>query len=128
MTTDHMSKKWDAPIYVFFKPYARIKYIEDQKAHVFECIAMHCCCKSRYIQWFLYTGNTSSTSNLCWHAKICWGGDVIAAADTMGNIETAHKALSKKTGLNGSITAAFEQVGNSKVTYIHCAHTKLDVW
>jgi hypothetical protein len=83
---DHMSKKWDAPVYVFFKPSATIKYVGKCKAHVFEFGAAHCHCKSKFVQWFLYTGDASSTSNMCRHAKICWGDEAITAADTTGNI------------------------------------------
>src|SRR6202453_5486108 len=98
MTIDWMSKKWDAPVYVFFKPSACVEYVEGRKAHVFECEATHCRCKSKYVRRFLYTSDTSSTSNLHRHAKICWGDVVVGAADTTGNIETARKALSKQKG------------------------------
>jgi hypothetical protein len=80
MAIDHMSKKWDAPIYVFFKPSATIEYVGKCKAHVFECAAACCCCKSKFIQWFLYT------SNMRRHAKVCWGDEAVTAADTTGNI------------------------------------------
>lgn len=121
-----MSKKWDAPVYVFFKPSACVEYVEGRKAHVFECEATRCRCKSKYVRRFLYTSDTSSTSNLRRHAKICWGEEVVMAADTTGNLWIAREALSKKRGLNGSITVAFERVGKNKVTYSQRAHTKLE--
>jgi hypothetical protein len=67
-------------------------------------------------------------SNLRRHAKICWGAEVVAAADTTGNLGVAHRALLKQKteGANVSITAAFEWVGMGKVTYSHCQHTKLE--
>ena len=54
------------------------------------------------------------------------GEEVVKAANTTGNLQVARETLSKKRGLNGSITVAFEWVGNSKVTYSLCAHTKLE--
>ncbi|KAF8257190.1 hypothetical protein EI94DRAFT_1709447 [Lactarius quietus] len=101
-----ISKKWDAPVYIFFKASPTIEYFDGRKAHVFECGAMCCCCKSKFIQQYLYT--------------------VVGAADTMGNLKVAREALLKKEGLNGSITAAFEWVGKSKVTYSHRVHTRLE--
>ena len=123
-----MLKKWVAPAYVFFKPSACVEYVKGHKAHVFECIAAHCHCKSRYVRHFLYTRDTSLTSNLRRHAKICWGDEVIKAADATGNLHFACEALSKKKGLNGSITAAFEQIRKSNVTYSQCPYTKLEMW
>ena len=84
MSIDCMLKRWDAPVYVFFKPSTCVKYYKGCKAHVFECTAMCCCCKSRYVQCFLYTSDTSLTSNLCWHAKICWGEEVVKATNQQG--------------------------------------------
>ena len=121
-----MSKKWVAPAYVFFKPSACVEYVEGRKAHVFECIATRCRCKSRYVRHFLYTRDTSSTSNLRRHTKICWGDEVVKAADATGNLQTAREALSKKKGLNGSITAAFERIKKSNVTYSQRPYTKLE--
>ncbi|KAF8257650.1 hypothetical protein EI94DRAFT_1628488, partial [Lactarius quietus] len=61
-------KKWDTPIYVFFKPAATIEYVDSHKAHIFECAGTHCHCKSKFVRCFLYSSDTSSTSNLHWHA------------------------------------------------------------
>ena len=123
---DHLSKKWDAPVYVFFKHSPTIEYIENRKAHIFQCDATCCHCKSRSVQHFLYTGDTSLASNLRQHAKICWGADVVAAADLTGNLRMVHKSLLKKKDLNGSIISAFKRVGKGRVTYSTCALTKLE--
>ncbi|KAF8256912.1 hypothetical protein EI94DRAFT_1559416, partial [Lactarius quietus] len=123
---DHLSKKWDAPIYVFFKPSATIEYVDRRKAHVFECGAARCCCKSKYVWRFLYTGDASLTSNMCRHAKICWGDETVTAADSMGSLRLAHLTLSKKKKGSGSITSAFERVGKGKITYSQRAHTRLE--
>ncbi|KAF8257333.1 hypothetical protein EI94DRAFT_1558922, partial [Lactarius quietus] len=123
---DHLSKKWDAPIYVFFKPSAMIEYVDRRKAHIFECGAAHCRCKSKYVQRFLYTGDASSTSNMHRHAKICWGDETVTTADSMGSLRLAHFTLSKKKKGSGSITLAFKQVGKGKIMYSQRAHTRLE--
>jgi hypothetical protein len=105
-------KRWDAPVYAFFKPIPAIEYVDGRKAHIFECAATSCCQKTKYIRRFLYTGDTSSTSNLCWHAKACWGDEAVAAADQTGSAATARKALVNQSGNNESITAAFERVAS----------------
>ncbi|KAF8263852.1 hypothetical protein EI94DRAFT_1595471, partial [Lactarius quietus] len=115
-----------APIYVFFKPSAMIEYVDRCKAHVFECGAACCCCKSKYVQRFLYTGNASLTSNMCQHAKICWGDEMVTTADSMGSLHLAHLTLSKKKKGSGSITLAFKQVGKGKIMYSQCTHTRLE--
>ncbi|KAF8263596.1 hypothetical protein EI94DRAFT_1703856 [Lactarius quietus] len=37
---NHLSKKWDAPIYVFFKPSATIEYVDRRKAHVLNVVQL----------------------------------------------------------------------------------------
>jgi hypothetical protein len=86
MAIDCMSKKWDAPIYVFFKPSATIEYVGKCKVHVFECATARCHCKSKFIWQFLYTSDAGSMSNMHRHVKVCWGDDAVTAADTTGNI------------------------------------------
>ncbi|KAF8258464.1 hypothetical protein EI94DRAFT_1429440, partial [Lactarius quietus] len=121
-----LSKKWDAPIYVFFKPSATIEYVDRRKAHIFKCGAARCRCKSKYVRRFLYTGDASSTSNMCRHAKICWGDETVTAADSTGSLHLAHLTLATKKKGSGSITSAFEQVGKGKIMYSQHAHTRLE--
>ena len=116
---EKIQKDWDAPIYVFFLPTTTIEYIEGRKAHVFQCAASRCHCKTRYVCRFLDTKDAKSTSNLRHHAKLCWGDDTVAAADDTCDVKTAREALSKRKDLNRSITAAFERAGKGKVTYSH---------
>lgn len=128
-----MSKKWDAPVYVFFKPSTTIKYVGSHKAHIFECGAARCHCRSKFVWCFLYTSDAGSTSNMHWHTKICWGDEAVIAADMTGNVQTACEALSKRkdSNGNGTITSAFERVRKGKVTYSQHVHTKLEarwVW
>jgi hypothetical protein len=119
-------KRWDAPVYAFFKPIPAIEYVSGRKAHIFECAAASCCQKTKYVRRFLYTGDTSSTSNLHRHAKACWGDEAVAAADQTGSATTARKTLENQSGVNESITAAFERVGKGKVTYSHRQHSKAE--
>ena len=37
-----LSKEWNLPIYVFFKPTPDIVYIKGRRVHVFECSAKRC--------------------------------------------------------------------------------------
>jgi hypothetical protein len=46
--------------------------------------------------------------------------------DQTGSAATARKALVNQSGVNESITAAFERVGKGKVTYSHRQHTKAE--
>ena len=123
---DRLSKSWDAPVYVFFKPTPSVQYINKRKVHVFECAASPCRYRTKFVRRFLYTSDASSTSNLRRHARFCWGEDALAAADETRDVKTAREALGKHKGLNGSITAAFKRVGMGKVTYSHRQHTKLE--
>ena len=116
-------KRWDAPVYAFFKPIPTITYVGDHKAHVFECGVSHCHSKTKFICRYLYTGDAGSTSNLRWHAKICWGEEAVAAADTTGSARTACDALGNRGKVDGSITTAFERAGKGKVSYSHRQHT-----
>jgi len=116
-------KRWDAPVYAFFRPTPAIVYVEGRKVHVFECAASHCKCKTRFIRRYIDTGDISSTSNLRRHAIRCWGDEAVAAADKTCTAKVAREALSKRE-VNGSITAAFERVGKGKVTYSTRQHTK----
>ena len=69
-------------MYIFFKQTPSIEYIKDRRVHVFECAAKHCMGKvnGRMVRRYLDTGDAKSTSNLCKHAKICWGEEAVAAA------------------------------------------------
>jgi len=86
-------KRWDAPIYAFFKPILAITYVDDRKAHVFECGASNCCSKTKFIRHYLYTSDAGSTSNLRRHTKICWGEEAVTAANATGSACTARDAL-----------------------------------
>ena len=78
-----LSKDWNSPIYVFFKPTPSIEYIKECHVHIFECNAKHCKGKGNghMVHRYLDTTNAKLTSNLHKHVKICWGEDVVATAD-----------------------------------------------
>ena len=73
---------------MFFKPMPTVEYIDGCKAHVFECAARSCCCRSRLVWWFLDTGNAKLTSNLHRHAKVCWGEEAMSVADNAQDVKT----------------------------------------
>lgn len=123
---DRLLREWDAPIYVFFKATPAIEYFDNRKAHVFECAARSCHCRSRFVRRYLDKGDAKSTSNLRRHAKICWGAEAVLAADDTRDVRTARKALSKDASMDGSITSAFQRVAKGAVTYSHRQHTKAE--
>lgn len=120
---DRLSKEWVSPIYVFFKPTPSIEYINGRRVHVFECTAPNCKGKAngRKVRRYLDTSDAKSTSNLRKHAKICWGEEPVAAADATKDVHAAREALGKYK--DSSITAAFQRVAKSKVTYSYRQHT-----
>jgi hypothetical protein len=103
-----------------------VEYIDGRKAHVFECAVRSCHCRSRLVCWFLDTGNAKSTSNLCQHAKVCWGEEAVSAADNTRDVKTARDILTHTKGVDKSITALFQCTAKGKVTYSHCQHTKVE--
>jgi hypothetical protein len=103
-----------------------VEYISGQKAHIFKYTAVKCHCKHRSVRQFLDTGDAKSTGNLCQHTKVCWGKDVVAAADNTQDIKTAWDALGSSKSVDGSITALFYHAAKGQVTYSHHQHTKLE--
>jgi hypothetical protein len=87
--SDRLSKDWDTPIYIFFKPMPMVKYIDSCKAHVFECAARSCLCKNKFVHWYLDMGDAKSTGNLHQHAKVCWGEEAVATVDNTWDAKTA---------------------------------------
>ena len=127
MTSERLSKDWNSSIYAFFKPTPSIEYINTRRVHVFECASKGC--KGRgngcYVRRYLDTTDAKSTSNLRKHAKMCWTNDVVALADKSKDVKAAQVALADLKN-DGSITAIFERLAKSKVTYSHRQHTKTE--
>lgn len=103
-----------------------VEYTNGRKAHVFECAAKSCRCRSRSVRRFLDTGDAKSTGNLRRHAKVCWGEETVAAADNTRDVTTAREALGNTKSVDGSITAVFQRAAKGKVTYSHRQHTKVE--
>lgn len=108
-----------------------IQYIKGQRVHTFECLAKNCRGKGRdprCVNRFTDTGDVSSTSNLRKHAKLCWGDDVIAAADTTCDVKLARDVVKSSLLRDTPLTAVFERIGKEKgaVTYSHRQHTKTE--
>ena len=121
-----LQKEWDSPIYIFFKPIPTIQYIQNRKAHVFECAARQCLGRTRFIRRYLDTSDAKSTGNMRRHARICWGSEAVDAADGTRDIKVARGALRNMRTTNGSITAAFHRVARGRVVYSHRQHTKTE--
>jgi hypothetical protein len=122
-------KQWNTPIYAFFRPTPAIGFIDGRRAHIFECCAKSCRGKGkngRHVRRYLDTADATSTSNLRRHTKACWGEEAVAAAGTVLDVHAARAVLAKPTLRDGTITAAFERVGKSKITYSHRQHTKTE--
>ena len=60
---------------------------------------------------------------MCKHIKLCWGIEILEAADKAKNVEEVRMKIIGTYLRNGSITVAFERKGKEKVTYSHCQHT-----
>jgi hypothetical protein len=79
-----------------------------------------------FLSRFLNTSDARSTRNLRHHAKLCWGDEAVEAADGICNIKAVCTALQNMKTINGSIIAAFQWVGEGRVTYSHRQHTKTE--
>jgi len=111
---------------VFFKPLPTVEYVDNHKAHSFECATVQYCAQTRFVRRFLDKDDAKLTSNLWQHAKGCWGEEAIAAADGTRNIKMVCVVIQSCKSFDGSITTAFEQLGRANVTYSHRQFTKLE--
>ncbi|KIM56044.1 hypothetical protein SCLCIDRAFT_133491, partial [Scleroderma citrinum Foug A] len=116
-----LKTQWNSPIYAFFKPNPTIEYVGGRRSHVFQCNAK--CC-THGMHWFLDKGDARSTGNMCKHVKRCWGKDVMHQVLEAKSFKVAQDAV-KCYQSNGIITATFERKSNTKKTYSHLSHTKL---
>jgi len=82
----------------------------------------------RHVRRYLDTADGKSTSNLRRHAKICWGENIVAAADAARQHGAAREIVEKSLKMpDRSITAMFELVkGTGKVTYSYKQHTRTE--
>ncbi|KAG1733810.1 hypothetical protein EDB19DRAFT_1590627, partial [Suillus lakei] len=103
----------------FFDPTPQIVKIDGRCTHDFKCQAKRCKTK---VQWYLDKGDAHSTGNMWKHVCLCWGDEVLKAAD---QAKDANEVCQKIVGSflrNGSITVSFEYKGKGKVTYLHHQH------
>jgi hypothetical protein len=124
-----LSKEWNAPIYAFFKPMPVVEYIEERRAHVFECGAKNCKGRGRFgrfVRRYLDTTDAKSTGNLRRHAKGCWGGETVEAAGETRDVHAARDVIAKSKPRDGSITEAFERIAKDRITYSHRQLTKAE--
>ena len=109
-----MMKKWNSPVYAFFKPVPTVVEVGGHRAHVFKCCG--CGCKVT-VQWFINTRDAGSTSNMWKHVKICWGEDALGTADKAKDVNEAWTKIVHGILQDGSITTAFEQKDKQNATY-----------
>jgi hypothetical protein len=57
---------------------------------------------------------------------MCWSNEAVEAADGTWDVKAAHTALQSLKSINGSITIAFQRVGEAKAVYSHRQHTKTE--
>jgi len=67
-------------------------------------------------------------TNLCCHARVCWGEEALAGADATKSHHVTCEVVGKSLTMpNGSITTMFECVGGKGVvTYSYQQHTKME--
>jgi hypothetical protein len=125
---ERLSKEWNSPIYVFFKTFPRIEYVDNRRAHIFECAAGRCRSgkHGRDVRRYLDKSDAKSTSGLRRHAVKCWGAETVKSADGTKDLETARAVLLKSKLRDGTITAEFERMGKANVTYSHRQHTSTE--
>jgi hypothetical protein len=116
---EHMKKKWNAPIYGFFKETPDIEYKDDRQAHVFHCAAKGC---ESVIRRFV--DKDALTSNLIKHARKCWGEETVKTASLAKSAEEVRDKIVGSILKNGSITVIFERKAKANVTCSHRNFTK----
>jgi hypothetical protein len=81
----------------------------------------------RFVRRFLDTKDSRSTSNLRRHAKICFGAEAVAAADSAASIADAREVLDKMKVKDQSITTLLERIGVGKKSYNQRNHSKAEI-
>lgn len=128
-TIDRYKKKWDAPVYAFFKPDWDMTPVNGRACITFHCAADVCRMPHPYVRRYLDLARIdASTSNLRTHAARCFGEDALAAADKAKDANEVRKTAHTNGGvLSGqSITVAFARKGKGKVTYSTRPHTEAE--
>jgi hypothetical protein len=117
-----------SPVYAFFQRTPTIRTVDGRRVHEFKCAASRCKGRGknpRIVRRYLDTSDRKSTGNLRKHARLCWGDEILRAADSCGDLDSTRKGLDKAKKLkDGSITTTFERKGKGHVTYSHRQHDK----
>ena len=95
---------------------------DGRRAHQFHCAGLGC--KASVLR-YLGTNNSTSTSNLRKHVKICksWGEEALNIAEAAGHKADKTRKCLQDVVRSGSIEKAFEHTGKGKVTYSSRQHT-----
>jgi hypothetical protein len=99
-------RNWKSPIYGFFLSAVETKIVDGKRAHIFHCAAEVCGQPTRVVKRFTEGADRSSTANLRYHAKRCFGDCQVE------RVEEEHKgdpqAVSK-------VRAFLAKYGNGKI-------------
>ena len=93
---ERLCNEWVSPIYAFFEPTPSIVTIDGRRVHEFKSTASHCKGRgknSRFVRRYLDKADRNSTGNLCKHAWLCWGDEILRGADDCGDIESTRIGL-----------------------------------
>ena len=108
----------NSPIYAFFEA-PRLVNQKGCPAHKFKCSRQGCAATVRH---YLDKKDAGATGNLHKHAKVCWGGAAMDAADNAASADEACKAIIPNILKDGSIAVAYK-LKKGTTTYSHCQHT-----
>ncbi|KIK71781.1 hypothetical protein PAXRUDRAFT_181890 [Paxillus rubicundulus Ve08.2h10] len=123
MGAAHLQKDWTSLVYAFFNLIPTICGIDGRCVHEFACSV--CGCKVKVHQ-YLDTKDARSTGNMRKHVKLCWGTEVLDAADNAKDASEVRTNIVGSIQQTGSIVAAFERKGKGKITYGHRQHTRTE--
>ncbi|KAG1722144.1 uncharacterized protein EDB91DRAFT_1064029, partial [Suillus paluster] len=118
-----LNKEWNSPVYAFFHPTPEITEFANCHVHEFKCQAKGYKVKVRR---FLDKGDARSTGNMWKHVRLCWGEEVLKAADSAKDANEVCNKIVSSILRNGSITTSFEHKGKDKITYSHHQHTRTE--
>lgn len=115
-----LRKRWNSPIYAFFKPTVDIEYVGGRRTHVFSCARKSC---TQVLRRYVDTKDRS-TGNLQKHAISCWGEDAVMRAKDLASPDEARRVIVDSILQTGRISTYFSRKKKGKVTYSHMQHTR----
>ncbi|KAH0828593.1 hypothetical protein J3R83DRAFT_2895 [Lanmaoa asiatica] len=63
---------------------------------------------------------------MCKHVQSCWGDEVLSVATDAKDVHKDHTKIVGSILQSGSITTAFQQKGQGKITYSNQQHTHVE--